>query len=96
MSRPSQRHLPIIGEVLPPGQRPHCRRCTAELRPNFEHVWDHSQPLGQQIVARTLLGYGVWDNGLFCSKDCATVYAHKVVWVLERDGRIQDSTGKIL
>jgi hypothetical protein len=52
--------------------------------------------LQKVIVARTLTGYGVWDNGLFCSKPCATIYAHKVVWVLERSGQIQDSAGRIL
>jgi hypothetical protein len=64
----SRRSLPIQGRLLPAGQRPRCRGCENELRPNFTYADD----------LRVLTGYGVWDRGLFCSKTCATRYAHQI------------------
>lgn len=73
---PSRRRLPIQGELLPPGERPRCRGCQNELRPNYTYQWDRTRPAGEQIIGKALTGYGIWDRGLFCSKTCATRYAH--------------------
>ena len=85
-AKPSRRGLPTTGMLHPAGERPRCQRCHHELRPNFTY---DLEPRG-----RRLTGYGLWDVGLFCSKACATRYAHQVVRGRVDPGQAQDSTSE--